>query len=43
MFKSALGVAAIVVGASTSPAHRIAGSLGVRLVKAKICPVTVVP
>ncbi|MCW2526380.1 MAG: UspA domain protein [Pseudonocardiales bacterium] len=34
---------AVVVGASESPAHRIAGSLGVRLVKAKLCPVTVVP
>jgi nucleotide-binding universal stress UspA family protein len=34
---------AVVVGASESPAHRIAGSLGVRLVKAKLWPVTVVP
>jgi nucleotide-binding universal stress UspA family protein len=38
-----LRVDGIVVGASTSPGHRIAGSLGVRLVKARVCPVTVVP
>ena len=38
-----LRVDAIVVGASASPGHRVIGSLGVRLVKAKICPVTVVP
>jgi nucleotide-binding universal stress UspA family protein len=33
----------IVVGASTSLGHRFAGSLGVRLVKARLCPVLVVP
>jgi nucleotide-binding universal stress UspA family protein len=33
----------IVVGASMGFAHRVAGSLGARLIKAKICPVLVVP
>ena len=33
----------IVLGASTSLGHRVAGSLGVRLVKTKLCPVLVVP
>jgi nucleotide-binding universal stress UspA family protein len=33
----------IVLGASMSLAHRFARSLGVRLVKARICPVLVVP
>jgi nucleotide-binding universal stress UspA family protein len=34
---------AIVVGASTKPGHRLAGSLAVRLVRARKWPVTVVP
>jgi nucleotide-binding universal stress UspA family protein len=34
---------AIVVGASTKAGHRLAGSLAVRLVRAKKWPVTVVP
>ena len=33
----------VVLGASTSLANRLAGSLGVRLVKARFCPVLVVP
>jgi nucleotide-binding universal stress UspA family protein len=33
----------IVVGASMSLGHRLAGSLGVRLVKARLCPVLIVP
>jgi nucleotide-binding universal stress UspA family protein len=34
---------AIVVGASTKPGHRLAGSLALRLVRARKWPVTVVP
>jgi nucleotide-binding universal stress UspA family protein len=34
---------AIVVGASTKAAHRLVGSLAVRLVRASKWPVTVVP
>jgi nucleotide-binding universal stress UspA family protein len=34
---------AVIVGSSASPAHRIAGSLAVRLVRARRWPVTVVP
>ncbi|MGY1814024.1 universal stress protein [Blastococcus sp. SYSU D00820] len=33
----------VVVGASTRPAHRLAGSLGARLVRSSGWPVTVVP
>ena len=33
----------IVVGASMSLGHRFAGALGVRLVRARLCPVLVVP
>jgi nucleotide-binding universal stress UspA family protein len=33
----------IVVGASAGLAHKVAGSLGSRLIKARICPVLVVP
>ena len=34
---------AVVVGASTSSGHRLVGSVGVRLVRAGLWPVTVVP
>ena len=34
---------AVIVGSSASPGHRIAGSLAVRLVRARRWPVTVVP
>ncbi|HVN11816.1 MAG TPA: universal stress protein [Kineosporiaceae bacterium] len=34
---------AVIVGASTSVAHRIAGSLAVRLVRSRRWPVTIVP
>jgi nucleotide-binding universal stress UspA family protein len=34
---------ALIVGTSASPGHRIAGSLAVRLVRARRWPVTVVP
>jgi nucleotide-binding universal stress UspA family protein len=34
---------AVVVGASMRPDHRLAGSIAVRLVRAKRWPVTVVP
>jgi nucleotide-binding universal stress UspA family protein len=34
---------AVIVGSSASPGHRIAGSLAVRLVRARKWPVTVVP
>ena len=34
---------AVIVGSSTSPGHRIAGSLAVRLVRCARWPVTVVP
>ncbi|MGY1743449.1 MULTISPECIES: universal stress protein [unclassified Blastococcus] len=34
---------AVVVGASTSPGHRVAGSIALRLVRAGEWPVTVVP
>ncbi|SDO87407.1 Nucleotide-binding universal stress protein, UspA family [Nakamurella panacisegetis] len=34
---------AVVVGASTSSGHRLIGSVGVRLVRAGLWPVTVVP
>jgi nucleotide-binding universal stress UspA family protein len=38
-----IGAAAIVVGASDSPAHRIAGSVAARLIRKAPCPVVVVP
>jgi nucleotide-binding universal stress UspA family protein len=38
-----LRAAAIVVGASMSPAHRFAGSVGARLIRRPPCPVIVVP
>jgi nucleotide-binding universal stress UspA family protein len=34
---------AVIVGSSASPGHRIAGSLALRLVRARRWPVTVVP
>lgn len=34
---------AVVVGASTSQGHRLVGSIGIRLIRAGLWPVTVVP
>ncbi|QNK82520.1 universal stress protein [Nakamurella sp. PAMC28650] len=34
---------AVIVGASTSQGHRLVGSIGIRLVRAGLWPVTVVP
>jgi hypothetical protein len=36
-------VVVVVVGASSHPGQRVAGSLALRLVRAGGCPVTVVP